>query len=64
LIADGKLKPGEIWRQESIVGSIFEAWGEIDGGKVIPHLRGTAYVMAEGAIILQPEDPFKFGIRP
>ena len=63
LIADGKLKPGEVWRQESIVGSIFEAWGEIEGEKVIPHLRGTAYLMAEGTLILQPEDPFKFGIR-
>ncbi len=64
LIADGKLKPGEIWRQESIVGSIFEAWGEIESDKIIPHLRGTAYVMAEGTLILQPQDPFKFGIRP
>jgi 4-hydroxyproline epimerase len=64
LIADGKLKPGEIWRQESIVGSVFEAWGEVEGDKVTPHLRGTAYVMAEGSIILQPEDPFKFGIAP
>jgi 4-hydroxyproline epimerase len=64
LISDGKLKPGEIWRQESIVGSIFEAWGEVDDDKIIPHLRGTAYVMAEGTLILQPEDPFRFGIRP
>ena len=24
LYADGKLKPGQVWRQESIVGSIFE----------------------------------------
>src|SRR5262249_8009020 len=24
LAADGKLKPGQVWRQESIVGSVFE----------------------------------------
>ena len=24
LFADGKLKPGEVWRQESIIGSVFE----------------------------------------
>ncbi|MFA0782303.1 MAG: hypothetical protein YYHSYBAR_000694, partial [Candidatus Fervidibacter sacchari] len=41
----------------------FEAWGEVDGDKIIPHLCGTAYVMAEGILILQPEDPFRFGIR-
>ena len=29
LIADGKLKPGEIWRQESIAGSAFDAWGTL-----------------------------------
>src|ERR1019366_8475863 len=27
LIADGKLQAGQIWRQESIVGSTFDAWG-------------------------------------
>lgn len=27
LIEDGKLKPGDVWRQESIVGTLFEAWG-------------------------------------
>ena len=26
LFADGKLKPGDVWRQESITGSRFEAW--------------------------------------
>ncbi len=25
LAADGKLRPGEVWRQESILGSVFEA---------------------------------------
>lgn len=64
LAADGKLKEGEIWRQESIVGSIFEGnYRLADGGKVIPRIRGSAYVTAEATLILDPDDPFRTGIR-
>jgi 4-hydroxyproline epimerase len=70
LYADGKLKPGDIWRQPSIVGSVFE--GSITeciepGGEgtqiVIPHIRGSAFVNAEATLILDPRDPFVYGIR-
>jgi len=72
LIADGKLKPGEIWRQESIVGTVFEAWGTLtadlspDGGgehMIIPHIRGSAYINAEATLLLDDADPFQWGIR-
>jgi len=63
LIADGKLKPGEIWRQESIVGSVFEAWGELDGSYVKPYIRGDAYVTAEATLLLQDGDPFQWGMH-
>ncbi|MEM2293616.1 MAG: proline racemase family protein [Nitrososphaerota archaeon] len=63
LIADGKLKPGEVWRQESIIGSCFEAWGEInDLGQIIPFIRGNAYITAETTLLFHPRDPFKYGI--
>lgn len=62
LYADGKLGEGEIWRQESIVGSVFEGKVRIDEGKIIPMIRGSAYIMAEVEIILDPEDPYRFGI--
>lgn len=62
LIADGKLQPGEIWRQESIVGSIFEGWGTIEGKRVLPRIRGSAYVTAEATLLLQEGDPFQSGI--
>jgi 4-hydroxyproline epimerase len=64
LAADGKLKPGEIWRQESIVGSVFEASYRRVGDKIIPKIRGTAYVTAETTLLLDPRDPFVNGIRP
>lgn len=64
LAADGKLEEGEIWRQESIVGSVFEASYRRDGDKIIPKIRGTAYVTAETTLWLDPRDPFVNGIRP
>jgi 4-hydroxyproline epimerase len=63
LVADGKIKEGEIWRQESIVGSIFEGSVRLDGDKIIPRITGSAYVTAEAKLILNPEDPFRVGIR-
>jgi 4-hydroxyproline epimerase len=63
LITDGKLKPGEIWRQESIVGTVFEAWGTLDCERIIPHIRGSAYVNAEATLLLDDADPFQWGIR-
>lgn len=64
LAADGQLQPGEIWRQESLVGSVFEASYRYDAdGQIIPSLVGTAYVNAETTVILDPQDPFCWGIR-
>ncbi|MGH7193382.1 MAG: proline racemase family protein, partial [Candidatus Saccharimonadales bacterium] len=64
LVADGKLKPGQTWRQESIVGSIFEGSVRIDNGQIIPRISGAAYVNAETTLLLDPCDPFCMGIRP
>lgn len=63
LVGDGKLKPGEVWRQESIVGSIFEGSVRIVDDRIFPRIRGTAYVNAEATLILDPNDPFVRGIR-
>ena len=63
LIADGKLQPGEIWRQESIVGSCFEAWGTLEGDHIVPHIRGSAFITAEATLLLDDGDPFGWGIR-
>jgi 4-hydroxyproline epimerase len=63
LVADGKLRAGDVWRQESIVGSIFEGRVEIVGGVVYPSITGSAYVNAEAKLILDERDPFCMGIR-
>jgi 4-hydroxyproline epimerase len=63
LFADGKLKEGEVWRQESIVGSVFEGTVRIVDGKVVPRIRGSACVNAEATLLVNPEDPFAMGIH-
>jgi 4-hydroxyproline epimerase len=63
LAAEGKLRPGETWVQESIVGSRFEARYALDGDRVLPSITGTAFVMLEGHLILDERDPFQWGIR-
>jgi 4-hydroxyproline epimerase len=63
LAADGKLAPGEVWTQASVIGSRFEASYALDGGQVIPTLRGRAYISAEATLLIDEEDPFGWGIR-
>jgi 4-hydroxyproline epimerase len=64
LYADGKIRPGQVWRQESIVGSLFEGSIRLVGEKVIPRVTGSAYVTGEAVLLLDPRDPFCMGIRP
>jgi 4-hydroxyproline epimerase len=63
LYADGKLKSGEVWRQESITGSMFEGRIQVQDGLVLPSITGTAFVNAESDLILDPRDPLCHGIR-
>jgi 4-hydroxyproline epimerase len=64
LYADGKLKPGQIWRQESILGTVFE--GSIEVGaeeQVLPSIRGRAWITSESKLLFAADDPFSEGIR-
>lgn len=66
LAADGKLKEGADWIQESIIGSTFKGsftWLDRAAGKVIPQITGTAFVNAESTLLLDERDPFCWGIR-
>lgn len=65
LAADGKLAPGEVWRQESVVGSVFEgSYRPGEGGRIHPVIAGDAYVTAEVTLVIDPADPFGEGLRP
>lgn len=63
LAADGKLAPGETWRQESILGSVFEGSYQNGEGGVIPKITGEAFITAESTLLLDPVDPFRFGFH-
>ncbi len=65
LAADGKLAEGAEWVQESIVGSVFRGRYRRDGesGGILPTITGTAHVCGEGVLLLDPADPFRWGIR-
>jgi 4-hydroxyproline epimerase len=63
LSSDGKLMEGQIWKQQSVVGSIFEGQIQIQNGRVIPTITGEAWVMAEGQLLIDERDPFGNGIR-
>ncbi len=63
LYADGKLRECQVWRQESIVGSVFEGSITVRDGKVYPSIKGFAFVNAEAELVLDPHDPFCLGIR-
>jgi 4-hydroxyproline epimerase len=63
LYADGKLHEGQTWKQESIVGSVFEGCVTVREGKVYPSIKGSAFVTAEAELLLNTRDPFCMGIR-
>ena len=52
LIADGKLREGQVWRQESVTGSVFEASGRLVDGRVLPTIVGSAEITAKATLIL------------
>jgi 4-hydroxyproline epimerase len=66
LAADGVLAEGEEWTQESILGSVFIGhyrWIDRAQGTIAPTIIGTAHVTAEAKLLLDPNDPFCWGIR-
>jgi len=63
LAADGKLRESDIYRQEGIVGSVFEGSFRKEGSRIIPVIKGSGWIDAEATLIVDPSDPFRMGIR-
>ncbi|MDA6494994.1 proline racemase family protein, partial [Escherichia coli] len=62
LAEDGKHAPGDSWHQASIIGSQFTAHYTRHGEKIIPTIRGEAWVCGDNRLLLNPDDPFCWGI--
>lgn len=63
LAEDGQLAPGAVWRQESVIGSAFDASYRRDGERIIPSVTGRAWITGDVLLVFDPADPFRFGIR-
>lgn len=64
LYADNQLAAGDVFVQESIIGSLFEAsFQEIGEGKISPTIRGRAHIHAVTTLTMEPGDPFRLGIE-
>ena len=64
LAGKGQLVSGNIWVQESIIGSQFKASyvPSRNQGRIIPTISGQAYIYGETNLIFDPADPFGEGI--
>jgi 4-hydroxyproline epimerase len=63
LHAAGELALNEVWRQEGILGTVFE--GSIlssDGACITPSITGRAWITGEATLYFDPSDPFQNGI--
>jgi proline racemase len=63
LAADNKLRAGEPWVQEGILGTNFAGRYKREGDSIIPTITGRAYVNGEATLLLDDDDPFCWGIR-
>lgn len=63
LAADGVLAPGQVWAQESILGSVFQCSYQNgpEPGTILPTVSGAAFVSARASLIIDPRDPFRHG---
>jgi 4-hydroxyproline epimerase len=66
LAADGKLAPRTKWRQEGILGTVFEgsyfAMDDPADGRVLPSITGEAFVTGESTLFFGRNDPFRGGV--
>ncbi|MFO1220021.1 MAG: proline racemase family protein [Burkholderiaceae bacterium] len=68
LAADGALAPGQVWHQESVIGSVFAAHYQRDESagaapqRVLPFIHGRAHVTLDAQVVLDPGDPFAWGL--
>lgn len=62
LHARGRLAVGARWRQESVTGGLFTGWLTEEGGALIPHVNGRAFVTSRATLLFDPADPFRGGL--
>ena len=59
---DGLLAAGETWRQESVLGGVYEASVRRAEGVLVPTVKGRAWITAESELRFEPDDPYRTGL--
>lgn len=65
LAADGALAPGQLWHQESVIGSVFAAHYALPAeGQpgILPTIHGRAHVTLDATVVFDSADPFAWGL--
>lgn len=63
LAEDGALRPGDEFLQESIIGSTYRLhYQPAAAGRIVPVIRGRAWVTAESELLFCKGDPYASGI--
>ena len=62
LFEDGLLEEGRTWRQESVLGGVYEASVRREHGILVPTVRGRAWLTAESTLHFAADDPFRTGL--
>ena len=70
LAADDKLAPSVVWRQESVIGSVFSAsythpaapLAGLPIDTVLPLIHSRAHVTLDATLVFDPADPFAWGL--
>ncbi len=65
LAADGALAPGQVWHQESVIGSVFAAHYELGPSPrhgIQPYIHGRAFVTLDATVVFDANDPFAWGL--
>lgn len=62
LAADGKLAPGQVWRQEGIIGTQFHGSYTASGSRINPCITGRAYITGEAVLMFSADDPLREGL--
>ncbi len=63
LYADGMLHEGDTYRQAGILRTIFEGRVSVRHNRIFPKITGRAYITSEARLVIDNQDPFKWGIH-
>ena len=62
LLDDDVIGEGQVWRQESVLGGVYEASIRRAGKTLIPTVRGHAWLTGETTLHFVADDPYRTGL--